>query len=515
MSANLQEIVISRHDIAMSFTEQSHCGWHDSTMADTSEEIHSGSLDSMMAATSEEINVSNRQTVPKFPKVPSTIRQIKQNQECYDPSLVSIGPYHNGKDELKEMQKLKVSFARQFVKDCVNDVNQERYKEKYQEMYRRVEQVASRVRKYYIENESSQLKNEEFAQMMFFDGCFILQFLFCLLKQPEKLKMSSHDVVLVARDLFLLENQLPFEVLNELTRLRFGGENMELFEAFFKHIRSMPTQRESCREKTKKFLLTISNFFRRILPSTNPKGQESEMTAPRKPAAHLLELFHLTFVGSKDVPDASTRKSWYRDDSRKTWSGRYFPAKELRNVGIHFKPSKTSLFTDVEFKRTVLAGRLYIPPLSIDDSTKPLLLNLVAYEAFLGAPHDWVTSYVCFMDSLIDNPEDVNELRTKGILFSTLGNDKQVAELFNQISDYLVPNPYAYVEVKSAIESHYRNGFKRWILHYKGPIYSFVLKYSFIYGLIVSAIKAYVVIVPTSPDLGVCKMPATNVTLNP
>jgi hypothetical protein len=93
--------------------------------------------------------------------------------------------------------------------------------------------VASRVRKYYIENESSQLKNEEFAQMMFFDGCFILQFLFCLLKQPEKLKMSSHDVVLVARDLFLLENQLPFEVLNELTRLRFGGENMELFEANF------------------------------------------------------------------------------------------------------------------------------------------------------------------------------------------------------------------------------------------------------------------------------------------
>ncbi|XP_011000466.1 PREDICTED: UPF0481 protein At3g47200-like [Populus euphratica] len=495
----------------MSSTGQSQYGCQDSTIADTREDIHYGLLDSMMAATNEEINFSN---LPKFPKVPSTIRQIKQNEECYDPSLVSIGPYHHGKDELKAMEKLKVTFARQFVKDCVNDFNQERYKEKYQEMYRRVEQVASRVRKYYIEDESSQLKNKEFAQMMFFDGCFILQFLFCLLKQPEKLKMSSHDVVLVARDLFLLENQLPYEVLDELTRLGFGGEKIELFEAFFKHIRSKPTQRESCREKTKKNLLTISQKFCRILSSTNPKGQESEMT-PRKPA-HLLELFHFKFVGSKEVPDASTRKSWYRDDSRKTWSGRYFPAKELRNVGIHFKPSKTSFFTDVEFRRTVLAGRLYIPPLSIDDSTKPLLLNLVAYEACLGDIDKlWVTSYICFMDSLIDNPEDVNELRTKGVLFSTLGNDKQVAELFNQISDYLVPNPYAYVQVKSAIESHYRNGFKRWILHYKGPIYSSVLKYSFIYGLIVSAIKAYVVIVPTNPDLGICKMPATNAALNP
>ncbi|KAJ6912084.1 hypothetical protein NC651_014681 [Populus alba x Populus x berolinensis] len=210
MSANLQGIVISPHDITMSSTGQNHYGWQDSTMADTSEEIHYGSLDSMMAATNEEINVSNLLTVTKFPKVPSTIRQIKQNEQCYDPSLVSIGPYHHGKDELKEMEKLKVTFARQFVEETVNDVNQERYKEKYQEMYRRVEQMASRVRKYYIEDASSQLKNEEFAQMMFFDGCFILQFLFCLLKQPEKLKMSSHDVVLVARDLFLLEKPTPF-----------------------------------------------------------------------------------------------------------------------------------------------------------------------------------------------------------------------------------------------------------------------------------------------------------------
>ena len=513
MSANLQEIVISRHDIAMSSTGQSHCGWHNSTMADTSEEIHSGSLDSMMAATSEEINVSNRQTVPKFPKVPSTIRQIKQNEECYDPSLVSIGPYHNGKDELKEMQKLKVSFARQFVKDCVNDVNQERYKEKYQEMYRGVEQVASRVRKYYIEDESSRLKNEEFAQMMFFDGCFILQFLFCLLKQPEKLKMSSHDVVLVARDLFLLENQLPFEVLNELTRLRFGGENIALFEAFFKHIRSMPTQRESCREKKKKHLLTISKFFRRILPSTNPKGQESEMTAPHK-HAHLLERFHLTFLGSKDVPHAS-RQSWYRADSRKTWSGRYFPVTELSNVGIHFKPSKTSLFTDVKFRRTLLAGSLYIPPLTIDVSTKPLLLNLVAYEACLGDIDKlWVTSYICFMNSLIDHPEDVRVLRSQGVLLVTLGSEEEVAKLFSEVANYLVPNPRAFKKVKKDIESHCRHTFKRWILHYKATVYTVIFKYSFIFGLIVSALK-YVKVFPAEPLYGVCRLPGNNSTLYP
>jgi hypothetical protein len=201
--------------------------------------------------------------------------------------------------------------------------------------------------------------------------------------------------------------------------------------------------------------------------------------------------------------------------ARKSWSGRYYPAKDLRKTGIHFKPSKTSLFTDVSFTPTLLAGRLYIPPLRIDDSTKPLLLNLVAYEACLGTRDDWVTSYVCFMDSLIDHHKDVKELRSKGILISTLGSDKQVAELFNEISDYLVPNPYAYSKVKRDIENHYRNGIKRWILHYKGPTYTFIFKYSFIFGLIVTAIKAYVSVVPMNPVFGVCKMPAANVTLYP
>jgi hypothetical protein len=53
------------------------------------------------------------------------------------------------------------------------------------------------------------------------------------------------------------------------------------------------------------------------------------------------------------------------------------PAMELRRVGIHFKPSKTSLFTSVHFKSTVLAGRHRIPPLTIHDSNKSLLVNLV------------------------------------------------------------------------------------------------------------------------------------------
>ncbi|KAH8485745.1 hypothetical protein H0E87_027256 [Populus deltoides] len=51
-----------------------------------------------------------------------------------------------------------------------------------------------------------------------------------------------------------------------------------------------------------------------------------------------------------------------------------------------------------------------------------------------------VASYICFIDSLIDHPEDVREMRSQGKLLNTLGSDQQVTELFNEIANYSVPN---------------------------------------------------------------------------
>ncbi|KAK4377997.1 hypothetical protein RND71_004293 [Anisodus tanguticus] len=87
--------------------------------------------------------------------------------------------------------------------------------------------------------------------------------------------------------------------------------------------------------------------------------------------------------------------------------------------------------------------------LVIDDATKSLFLNLVAYEALPDTPDDFgVTSYLCFMSSLIYNVEDVKELRSKGILLNFLGPDQQVADLFKEMARDLVPNPYAFDDVK-------------------------------------------------------------------
>ncbi|KAH8486176.1 hypothetical protein H0E87_027591 [Populus deltoides] len=436
--------------------------------------------------------MSQKQGPAIIPMVPKIFSGIESNKKCYEPMVVSIGPYYHGKlDGLQEMEKSKDNMVRGFVEQSGKHIK---------DFYKTVVDVAEEARSCYVEDESFKLVGmTEFTKMMFLDGCFVIQFMYCLLHDHGNLKMTSHVAALVARDMLLLENQLPFLVLRSLMKLRFGSDEggVKLIKDFIKHIRAMPRQRDSCRK-------SISKFFRKTILRgvlNTPKGLAMEEYCG---ASHLLELFHMHFVDK----DAAV-------DSSKTTLYRYHPATELRKVGIHFNPSQTSTFTDVQFIPTWLAGRLQIPALTIDDSTKPLLLNLVAYEACLGDNDKlWVTSYICFMDSLIDQPEDVRVLRSQGVLIVTLGSEEEVAKLFNEVANYLVPNPRAFNKVKKDIESHCRNTFKRWILHYKGPIYTVIFKYSFIFGLIVSALK-YVKVFPAEPLYGVCRLPGNNSTLYP
>ncbi|KAI5318036.1 hypothetical protein L3X38_037744 [Prunus dulcis] len=72
-----------------------------------------------------------------------------------------------------------------------------------------------------------------------------------------------------------------------------------------------------------------------------------------------------------------------------------------------------------------------------------------------------VTSYISFLDSLIDHPDDVKHLRKKHILRNLLGSDEEVAQLFNEIGTDLVPNNAIYRVLKSKIEDHCQTMWKK------------------------------------------------------
>uniref|UniRef100_A0A6N2N8M8 Uncharacterized protein n=1 Tax=Salix viminalis TaxID=40686 RepID=A0A6N2N8M8_SALVM len=185
----------------------------DATLGNNSSQNNERSLwlDSIMREVTEDENIQPL-LEKKIPRVPPKLRN--ENEECYRPLVVSIGPYHYPKRDntLREVESLKVPMARQFILDSGKDI---------QLIYSELEKDIQTARKFYNENDIKDLNDEKFAQMMFLDGCFILQFISCVTNNYKNLEMSDQQVVGVKRDLLLLENQVPFPVLQSLMRLRY------------------------------------------------------------------------------------------------------------------------------------------------------------------------------------------------------------------------------------------------------------------------------------------------------
>ncbi|KAJ0626233.1 hypothetical protein HanHA89_Chr01g0010741 [Helianthus annuus] len=300
------------------------------------------------------------------------------------------------------------------------------------------------LRNYYEANSTNEFENKVFIKMMLLDACFILYYLLFIFGQPEnRQQLKNNYDAFVYQDLFLLENQIPFVVLTKVMNLLHIDCN-KIKPFIYDNI--LATQRPK------------TWWFRSMFCTRNhPVYQEQlrEMIDVEQPD-HLLDLLHRSLT-EKRLPEVN---DWSQSNKcRCTFRN----VTELKNLGIHFKPSSTMSLTHIEFRKSKwwFSADVNLPPITVNDSTKPMLLNLIAYETCSSrddAAYDaWVTSYVCLLDTLIDHPEDVTSLRKAGVLENCLGSDEEVATLFNQIGTDLVPNHLAYLEAKNSIQMHYEN----------------------------------------------------------
>ncbi|KAE8681920.1 Lycopene cyclase [Hibiscus syriacus] len=243
----------------------------------------------------------------------------------------------------------------------------------------------------------------------------------------------------------------------------------------------------------------------------------AEMKEPQPPslleqeeieAVHLLDRLRKRLILRKDTNKEKNQfvcdwifgimKRYCEDEgsTERHYSHTFRNVKELRNAGIWLKPSSSSCLTDVSFSRVCCRGNLWLPPITVDDSTGPKFMNLIAYEMCPDFENDFtVTSYICFLDSLIDEAEDVKELRDAGILYNGLGSDEEVAKLFNKMNTDLVPSPTVYSPVKQQVQNHCRNiwinyAAQAYYTHFNSP-WTFLAFVGAIAALLLSALQTY------------------------
>ncbi|GAB4851093.1 hypothetical protein Ancab_039926 [Ancistrocladus abbreviatus] len=404
----------------------------------------------------EELAKDHLQKKPicKIQRVPIILRESSRSEDNYEPFMLALGPFHHGKPKLQHMEKLKISMMRLFIKGTGKPA---------EVVYHEFLEVARNAKTdYFVLEPEEDLDNDEFLRILFVDVCFLIQFILENVKSDEyeQTEMKTHEIAFMQRDLFLLENQLPFPILKALMMLRFSKDEISgMIHEFISNVITVRAKRAP---------------WHRRMAVLLPRRQASEVNAKstiRHDADVDLEPTHLLHALQMQLID--TKKLKYKSEESDIWYS-YRSVMELKAAGVHFRPqSISSRLTDMKFRSTLLRGVLSLRPWVIDDQAEARFLNLCAFEALPNAPGDLgVTSYLCFMDSIIDSAEDVKELRSKGILLNFLGSDQQVADMFNDITDRLVPNLEAFAQVKLAIEMHYSNLAKTWLAQFLNEHFS-------------------------------------------
>ncbi|KAL3849148.1 hypothetical protein ACJIZ3_011030 [Penstemon smallii] len=354
-------------------------------------------------------------------RVHSHLRNV--NDKAYEPEIISIGPYHCGKENLKMFEEHKLRYLHLLLQSKKKNV---------QDFISIIGREEQKARKCYAEPIS--LNATEFTEMMVLDGIFIIEL---VRKYNGVILREKNDPIFhmywimnsLQRDLMLFENQIPFFIL------------LKLFDLV-----EVPGQHN-------KLMTLFSCFFGNLYPAkVNRKRSKRRPESPDK-IKHLLDLVHCDWFPSFEDTKDVTERSWRSINS----------ATGLIKANVKFKRNEgvTTLF-DVGFEK----GTMLLARITITDKTESVLRNLIVFEQyFQDTRSSFVTDYVTFLDYLINSSRDVEILSRFEIIDNWLGDDEVVANLFNKLGDSVTfrSSRFIYNVIFEDVDIHCRRRRNRWM----------------------------------------------------
>ncbi|KAK9993045.1 hypothetical protein SO802_022748 [Lithocarpus litseifolius] len=298
--------------------------------------------------------------------VPDHLRKL--DEQAFTPLLISIGPIHRSNAKLQTMNECKERFRDSFIQRANIDLDY---------LKDTIRGREDEIRSYYAETIVSSISSDDFVTMIVVDGVFILEY---ILKQSDPRSVVNDPMIadwmppFLKFDLVLLENQLPFLVLEML----FEQANFPA-ESGIQPLRELAT----------KFLEND------LLPKRIFGGAKLSYSAIQLHGAGV------KFKGLKFD------------------EGTGFYGQEKRLLGISF-----------DFKN----GVLEIPCIELNVEKIRLIRNIIALEQSNYVGDAYVTDFFGFLDFLINSSRDVDLLCDKEILVNYLRDSNTATSVVNSLN---------------------------------------------------------------------------------
>ncbi|XP_034887630.1 UPF0481 protein At3g47200-like [Populus alba] len=349
-------------------------------------------------------------------KVPDSLPTV--NDDAYNPHIISIGPLHKGKRKLQSMEVHKLYYMRSLLQRTPD------LHETLKSSAEAIKEFDETARACYAE--PIKMSSSELAEILLVDGCFMLELFIRysnvdLIEQDDPLSYSSWIILTLQRDLALLENQIPFFVLERLY--------------------SQVVESSTIGQSLPGLPRLALGFFKSVL-----RINDENLRIIRRHYHHLLDLIHEICY----LPPAI--------DVRSNIGERVsmLPATSLKEAGIRFRQRTTRTQFDLRFRN----GVLEIPPLLIHDSTVSLFQNLIAYEQLSRGTAKYITSYLALMSCLVYNRGDAEILEREGIIQNDTSGWKDVSVLFNDMCKQVVVQDFHHAQLCQELNSYLWGSYK-------------------------------------------------------
>ncbi|XP_038994696.1 uncharacterized protein LOC120118790 [Hibiscus syriacus] len=126
-------------------------------------------------------------------------------QKYFEPKLIALGPLHHRSQRLERAEKTKLRFSSEENETTV------------QSLFNKIKAEVNDLRRYYDPKDIEQYADDELSQMFVVDGSVLLFAIhYGVERKFGKLKTKAVRLVFAPVDLFMLENQLPYGVLQIL-----------------------------------------------------------------------------------------------------------------------------------------------------------------------------------------------------------------------------------------------------------------------------------------------------------